>query len=478
MNGLSFTNRMKLMWKALVSPFDKDSAMQAHGMLNGIMASTRGTQPDRSTEALLATFNTSPWVRACAGRVADAMSAVQWKLYVVRKASGQVRRDMRHVHKLQPVERRKTLDALRRSGELDEVEDHIFLDMIGNGNPYFTGRDVRWLMSIWHDLVGDVFLIKERNRMKAPSAMWPVPPHWVAETPTPSNPFYRMSRGAWQTLVPEKEVLWIQNPNPADPYGRGTGLGKAIDDEIALDEYAAKHSAAFFKNSARPDLLVMPKDGGSFTDADRSHFEQFWNEQLQGFWRGFKPLFLRTPIEVKTIDQNFRNMQLKELRDQERDTIIQTWGVPPELFGIVTSSNRSTIDMAPFIFATYVLVPRLERQRDVFQHRLMPEYDEALILDYESPVPQDKTFKQTVMQGQPGAFYANEFRELAGLEPDDELDDVLMNQSPTATGVPPPPGPDGMQGNQIEQGVDDLDDEEAKQLDRLLFKMARSGARR
>ena len=222
MNGLNWMSRMKLAAKALVSPFDKDAAMQAHGLLGGVMSTSRGTLPDRSTEALLQTFNTSPWVRACAGRVADAMAAVQWKLYVVRGASSQVRRDVGHIQKLQPIERRKVLKALDRTHELDEIEQHVFLDMLSHGNPYFTGRDVRWLSSIWHDLVGDVFLIKERNGMKVPSALWPVPPHWVAETPTPSNPFFRMARGAWQKPIPASEVLWIQNPNPADPYGRGT----------------------------------------------------------------------------------------------------------------------------------------------------------------------------------------------------------------------------------------------------------------
>jgi HK97 family phage portal protein len=284
-----------------------------------------------------------------------------------------------------------------------------------------------------------------------------------------------MARGAWQQQIPANEVLWIQNPNPADPYGRGTGLGKAIDDEIALDEYAAKHTASFFKNSARPDLIVMPKDGSNFTDTDKAVFQQFWNEQLQGFWRGFKPLFLKTPVEVKTLDQNFRNMQLKELRDQERDTIIQTWGVPPELFGIVTSSNRSTIDMAPFIFATYVLVPRLERMRDTLQARLIPEYDESIILDYVSPVPEDRLFKQSVMNGQPGAFYANEFRELAGLPPEDELDEVLMAPLAAGSGQPGAPEDEPAPPKKPAKDDEDLTDDEAKQLDRLLFKMAKIG---
>lgn len=474
MRGFPLVSRLALAMKALVSPFDPQSAQAAYGMLNGILHTTRGSLPDRSTEALLQTFNTSPWVRACAGRVADAMAAVQWKIFVAKTPTGEMRRDMRHLQTAGEKERRKGLKALARTHALTEIPTHLFLDLMANGNPYFTGRDVRWLCSIWHDLIGDVFLIKERNRMKAPAALWPVPPHWVAETPSPQRPFFRMARGAWQQDIPASEVLWVQNPNPVDPYGRGTGLGKAIDDEIALDEYAAKHAAAFYKNSARPDLIVMPKEGGSFTDADQARFQQFWNEQLQGFWRGFKPLFLKTPIEVKTLDQNFRNMQMKELRDQERDTIIQTWGVPPELFGIVTSSNRSTIDMAPFIFATYVLVPRLERLRDVFQYKLMPEYDESIILDYVSPVPEDRVFRQSVMQGRPDAFYANEFRELAGLAPDDELDDVLMSGPGQQT-----PGVE-LPANEEEAAaaVEDLDEEEAKQLDRLLFKMARKSAGR
>ena len=469
MNGLSLKDRFSLAMKALVSPFDKDSAQQAYGLLNNVLTTTRGSIPDRSTAELLNSFNTSPWVRACAGRVADAMAAVQWKLYVARKPTGQIRSDIRHIQKATSKERAKLIKALDRNNELDEVPTHLFLDMMAEGNPYFTGRDVRWLCSIWHDLIGDVFLIKERNAMKATSALWPVPPHWVAETPTPSMPFFRMARGAWQQMVPATEVLWIQNPNPVDPYGRGTGLGKAIDDEIALDEYAAKHTAAFFKNSARPDLIVMPETGSQFSDADQARFQQFWNEQLQGFWRGFKPLFVKTPIKVQTLEQNFRNMQMKELRDQERDTIMQTWGIPPELFGVVISSNRSTIDMAPFIFATYVLIPRLERLRDTFQYKLLPEYDSNIILDYVSPVPEDRIFKQSVMQGKPEAFYANEFRELAGLPPEDELDDVLMSGGGAAPSMPAPSDEQG----QAEEMVGELDEEEAKQLDRLLLKMAR-----
>ena len=140
--------------------------------------------------------------------------------------------------------------------------------------------------------------------------------------------------------------------------------------------------------------------------------------------------------------------------------------------------------MAPFIFATYVLVPRLERLRDVFQYRLLPEYDKLnghpqnIILDYVSPVPEDRIFRQSVMQGKPEAFYANEFRALAGLPPADELEDVLMSGGSAVPALMsgwsavPAPMPQE-EGDQAEEMVGELDDEEAKQLDRLLLKMAK-----
>src|SRR3990170_1042978 len=109
MRGFPLGSRIALAMKALMSPFDPESARAAYGMLNGILHTTRGSLPDRSTEALLQTFNTSPWVRACAGRVADAMAAVEWKLYVAHAPTGQLRHDVRHIQKAGYQVRRKAL---------------------------------------------------------------------------------------------------------------------------------------------------------------------------------------------------------------------------------------------------------------------------------------------------------------------------------------------------------------------------------
>jgi HK97 family phage portal protein len=462
MHGLPLTQRLALAWKALVSQFDAGSAQYAQQMLAGIFPASTGPAPARNAIQLLQMVNDSPWIRACAGRVADAKASTYWKLYTAkRNGSTAAARDIQYAQKAPHDVRRTILKDIQRAGELTEITDHIMLTALRTGSSALTGWDTSWLKSVYLDMNGEAFFLIQRNPVGAPVKFWIVPPHWVAETPTPKRPAYRLQWQAFQADVPEREMLWLKQPNAVEPYQRGVGLAKSVDDEVATDEYATKHTLKFFKNSARPDLLIMPKEG-QFDKVERDRFEQWWNDKLQGFWRSFKPLFLHTPVEVKTLEQNFRNLQFTELRQHERDTIMQVWGIPPEMFGVVTSSNRSTIDQAPFIFTKYCIVPRVERERAFYQERLVPEYDERLILDYTSPVPEDKEFRLKVMQAQPSAFVLNEFRELAGLPEDEKLEGQYASGS---TSTAPEADTEVAAGDENDtpaaDNLDQLNDEEA-----------------
>jgi hypothetical protein len=60
----------------------------------------------------------------------------------------------------------------------------------------------------------------------------------------------------------------------------------------------------------------------------------------------------------------------------------------------------------------------------------VPEYDERLIIDYESPVQADNVFRADIMKSMPWAFEADEVREVAGLSPiEDDLGTFHMQPS-------------------------------------------------
>jgi hypothetical protein len=112
-----------------------------------------------------------------------------------------------------------------------------------------------------------------------------------------------------------------------------------------------------------------------------------------------------------------RQGQFVQIRDHERDMILHTWGVPPEILGVIESSNRATITASEYLYSKLVLVPRLELMRGVLQERLAKEWDERLVVDYVSPVERDREFALKVQMAMPGIFTVNEWRELAGDEP-------------------------------------------------------------
>lgn len=409
---LPLRDRLKLLVRAAIGVFSDTSTQQVYGMLAGIFPGTAGQPPKRGTRELLNAYNEMPWLRAVVNKVSRSVASVPWRLYVVRRNGKAVK-----ISKIQWTDyagRQKLMVSYRKQGELMEIEEHPLLDLFNKPNSFLTGLVFRQLTQIYIDLAGEAFWLKERNGAGRPVTLWPLPPDWVISTPTPAHRFFRVSFRGWQGEIPDTEILWMVDPDPLNPYGRGSGVARALSDELETDEYAAKHTKSWFYNRARPDVIISA-DG--LRPEDTRRLEQDWLARNQGFWKAYKPYFLSKKIDVQTLSQTFENMQLVELRKYERDTIIQIYGVPPEILGIIENSNRATIEAADYLFAKWVVQPRLEFLRNVLQEFLVPEFDDRLILDYENPVSEDKEYNLKVAQASPWSMTVDEWRELQGREP-------------------------------------------------------------
>jgi len=416
---MRFADRLALAAKAVVGLFNDRSSEAAFRLFPGISPGAVGFAPTRGVRQTLEAYSKMPWLRGVASRVGDGFASVDWELYRTGAPSPNPRtaRDVQ-IQRAGLPQRKALLKQTQAAGELREVTDHIFLDLMRRPNPFMTGQMFRKLTMIHIDGVGEGFWIKERNGVQAPSALYPIPPNWITATPTPEHRFYRVGFRAWQGEIPDTEILWLKDPDPANPYGRGSGLAMALGDELDTDEYAAKAIKQSFLNMNLPDALIFPKSPGTLTPGNTERLEQDWNNRNQGFWRQFKAHFLGQELGVYEFKKTpLREMQMTELRKDERDRIINIWGIPPEIFGILESSNRSTIDSAFYLFAMLVLVPRLEFFRANLQEFLIPEWDDRLILDYVSPVPEDREFALKTAGQAPWTLLVDEWREMQGKPP-------------------------------------------------------------
>lgn len=370
------------------------------------------------TKELLLAFNTMPWLRAVVGKVGYATAAVPWQLFAATAKPAKGGRPVKHAmlrSTRSPFERMKMYKALRADDSLKEITDHPALVTLDKGNARMTGHQVRELTQQYLDLSGETGWVLERNGLKLPSEIYPVPPTWITGMPGQSGrDVYTVMMPGGTREIPPDDFIYFYHPNPADPYGRGTGTGHSLGDELETDEEAAKHLKMWFKNRARPDILVT---GPGLRAEEAKRLEENWIGKLSGAKGVNRPHFINREVKVDILSQTFQEMQLSELRKDERDIIIHTYGVPPEVFGILETSNRATIDAADYLMAKYVMVPRLEFQRAILQRRLVDLYDDRLILDYISPVMADREYELKVMMAQPAAFTVDEWREAASRPP-------------------------------------------------------------
>lgn len=411
----TFGERVRVATKAAVGIFSDNAQREAFGMLTGIQPGQTGQPPTRGTREYLASYSKMPWLRAVSARVAASCANTEWQLFVQRKKGEPRAVRNKAAQRAKGPERRKMLRKLADAGELQQITDHPMLDLLDSANSFLTGDSMRKVTQLHIDLVGEAFWLKERNELGVPVGVWPVPPDWIANTPTPANPNFRVSFRGWRGLIPDTEFVWFTDPDPSNPYGRGSGTARALSDELETDEYAAKHLKAWFYNRARPDLIIYPKGPQGMREPDVRRLETDWINRNGGFWRAFKPYFLTREVGIQELDQNFRSMQLVQLREYERDTILQVFGVPPEILGVLNNSNRATITAADLVMSRYVVEPRLEFTRGVLQERLAPEYDERLIVEFESPVADDKDFALDVLKAAPHIASVDEWRKLADM---------------------------------------------------------------
>ena len=328
----------------LVGTFPTETSPLVGAFLGGAIPGSRGEPPPRGRANYLAAYSTMPWLRAVSDRVAWGVAAVPWQVLAVKGKGGKFVRDA-VLQRADGPTRQKMLARHKAAGDLVELVDHPLYELLHGGNDMMTGGTVRALTVLYLDLVGEAFFIKQRNGASAPVGLWPLAPNWVQATPTPARRKYDLQVEGWRDAVDDTEVLWLKRADPANPYARGTGIAQSLADELETDEYTAKMTKARMWNRAAPDVLISPKDTKAELKKEQvDRMEQSWLQKVRGLWKQGGTLFSPRAVEVQTITPTFRELQLVELRQFERDTIVQVYGIPPEKLGILTNSNRACYD--------------------------------------------------------------------------------------------------------------------------------------
>ena len=308
-------------WSRVRSMFGSDVSPDGQSMLSAIFPS--GVPPRRGSRELMMAYRNLPWLHAAVRKVSERMGSTVWRLYRLKR-------------NVSPLERRRAVTRDLAGNFVmpvaDEVTQHPMLNLMKRPNPTLHRLPFWQMLSIYLELKGECPMIIERASDGSPIELWVTPPHWLQFTPTSGDPTYKFLWNSWRRSVPESDVVFLRHPDPENPYARGVGNGEAMADEIDIDEFAAKHIASYFYNRAMPDVFVSMK--GVKNEKQAVEWEERIRNKYRGSQRAWQVHVTNAEIEVKTVAQNFNQLQMKDLRVIQRDTVLQVIGVPPEIMGI------------------------------------------------------------------------------------------------------------------------------------------------
>lgn len=310
------------------------------------------------------------------------------------------------------------LFRINPDGSETELMGHRFLDFMAQPNPLYemTSSAIWRLHEVYLMLVGESFMLIERDAKGYPVELWNVPPHWVKMTPYLGNPTYQIiSPSGVSVNVSVDDMFVAKQLNPLDPFMRGLGIAESIADEVEIDEYAAQFQKRFFYNDATPSLVFLMPDA---TQEQRDAFMARWNQRHKGVENSHRATALSGKVTIQEFgDAHGKDIGFIESRIALRDAVLEHFGVPRELMGITENSNRATADSAQYIYAKNVLTPRIQNREEAINKQLLPLFGDSLVWRYEPVIPYDKEFdKAKALDAyQAGLITKNEARNLMDL---------------------------------------------------------------
>jgi len=320
-------------------------------------------------DRLLKTMESVGTVFAIVNRITTAVAKPDWHLY--RKAASGLKEDR------------------------TEVTKHACIDFWEMPNKFMNRRRFMEAAGQHIELVGENALITAHanvGKWKLPIEMWPVRPDRITITPDPydfiKGYVYTSPDGVPMPLEPD-EVGRIVMPNPTDPY-RGLGPVQSILMDIDNVKYSSAWNAAFFENSAEPGGVIQVPIALNDTEFDRLRSQ--WDQDHKGVSKAHRVAILESDAKWVSNSITHREMQFAEMRTIGRDVILEAWGFPKGMLGIVEDVNRSSMEGVEYLFEQWIVSERLDRWRDFLNFEILPQYGntaEGLEWDFDSPVPKN-----------------------------------------------------------------------------------------
>jgi HK97 family phage portal protein len=473
--------RIRAIWnggaKGVDAPFaDPRSWLNVSG--GGVYNS--GRKP-RSKAEFVEQFNS--WVYVCAKLNAMSCASVPLQLYAAKDSQDKQFKTIstRRVPKkrMREIKKSKSLRPyIRKAEDIDEVTEHVFLDLMKNVNPFFNASDLFELTVLDMDLTGEAYWYVVKGKAGQPVELWPLPSIYMRAVPGKTlDTFidhYSFQRGRTEVILELDEVIQFNYPNPGNLI-QGFSCVRGVVDAVYSNSKMNEYEEALFSNKARTGGVFQSEAAVAPSEVDRMRADI--EAKYAGTANSGRPMML--PPGVTWVKDTMTNEEMSfiEGRRLTREEIAAGFDVPIALLD--PESIRANVDGAQYYHAKYGIAPRLRKIEEKLNEKLLPMFDDSGVLfaAFENPVPEDEAAALAERTGYVGSgiMAINEARADLGLEPADGGDEPLVpfNLVPLTQAIkepepiPAPLVPGVPDGDEPEPKPEDEEDDLAQDAEKL-----------
>lgn len=312
---------------------------------------------------------TLSWAFACAYKNAYSVASVPMRLY-------------------------KRVIGEKGQSDLEEVTDHVFLDMMRSVNPYFNQFELKVITTLFLEITGNAYWWMIKNNLGVPEIIWNLPSHWTTIVPSATqfiSGYVLTTPGkGTKTVFPADEVCHFKYPGMLDVhYGCPPMYG--ANQNVDLDRLFKKYAINFLNNFAQPSGVLTAED--ALGKSLRERVMTMWKLKYQGTGNAGKIALLEGGLKYQKVGATIGEMNYDKIDEQIRDGILAVFGVPASKLGLTKNVNRANAEANDATYQKETIQPRLRLIEEKINERIMPLYDPALVVKFDNPVPEDKEFE-------------------------------------------------------------------------------------
>lgn len=359
------------------------------------------------------------WVYAASTHNATNVADAEVKLFTniapkVSKSRPVTRKDLTHL---------RTAYQMKALNTAQEVEAHPILELMARPNEEDTLYSFMFKIDIFLELVGDAYILVEKNALGIPSAMYVLFSQYVTIQTDGQNQVtsynYGIARdGKFEFSYTPEQIIHIKFFDPGDVhYGispleasaRAQGL---IDSSTTFEE-------ALNRNMGVPAGVLHYKNQ-RVKEEERSEFEAKWTQKFAGVGRAGKVIVTDQDITYDPKGIAPRDMQFLNGRKWSREEIVACYGVNPAML-LNSDVNRSNMITASINYYHNTLKPRLKLisqtlTRGLIQRHGIDGENLFIVLWKDAPQDQDHILKKAKLLADNNAIDINELRVMMGQE--------------------------------------------------------------